>query len=237
MQLFFVDTNADGRVYLSPEEAHHCLRVLRHKVGDIINATDGKGRFLKVQLVNNNEKNLEVNILEETYFEALPYYLHIAIAPTKNADRLEWFVEKAVEIGVSEISIIHTERTERKHVNIERLYKVVQSAAKQSMKMHWTKINELKPFKKFISEFANDNSVTKTVAHLIDGEERISLAKILKASKSNLVLIGPEGDFTPSEVELALTSGFKPVSLGEARLRTETAGVMVAALASTVAEL
>lgn len=231
MQIFFVSKIIDNIAYLSEDEATHCIRVLRHKQGDILTLIDGKGGFYKGKLIQAEQKNCSFELIETIQnFGKRDQHLHIAIAPTKNMDRLEWFVEKAVEIGVEEISLIETNRTERSVVKIERLEKIILSAAKQSVKAYLPIINTMIKYKDFIKK---DFKEAKFIAHLAD-DNRKSFKEEIHKSNSNLILIGPEGDFTLQEVEQALANNFTPVSLGESRLRTETAAMYACAVASVV---
>lgn len=233
MQLFFVTTITDNIAYLSPEECTHCVRVLRHKLGDILTLIDGKGGFYKGKLIIAEPKKCALEIVETILgYEKRKQNLHIAIAPTKNMDRLEWFVEKVVEIGVEEITFIATNRTERSIVKIERLEKIAMSAAKQSVKAYLPKINPLTKLKDFVKKDFEGN---KFIAHLANDNRKSFKEEVAKAD-SNLILIGPEGDFTVQEIEAALKANFIPVTLGETRLRTETAAMFACAVAAVVKE-
>lgn len=231
MQLFYSNEIIGRVANLPKDEAMHCLKVLRHKLGDELTFIDGKGGLHKGKLVEANLKKCSIEISESIYeFGKRSQYLHIAIAPTKNMDRLEWFVEKAVEIGVEEISLIASNRTERSIVKVERLEKIALSAAKQSLKAYVPIINPMIKFKEFIKKNYSDN---KYIAHLVD-ENRKELKDEISNSKSNLILIGPEGDFTVEEVKEALKANFVPVALGQSRLRTETAAMYACAVASII---
>ena len=195
------------------------------KSGEEIFVTDGKGNLAKGNLVFEGKK-VHLEILEIK--EKLPNFspqLHIAIAPTKNIDRIEFFVEKAVEMGISEITFLQTEKTERKNISIEKLTKQAISASKQSLRFHFPKMNDLVKFSDFIK---NLNAETTFVAHCNENLERIHLKDI--DSRENITfLIGPEGDFSDKEIQILVENGIKAVSLGNQRLRTETAGIFVAA--------
>ena len=226
MYLFYTP-DIDIHPELPEEEAAHCLRVLRLSQGDKITLTDGKGYFYEAQISVASAKRCSVSILNKTF---QPFYwrghLHLAMAPTKNMDRTEWFAEKATEIGIDEISFLDCRFSERKVLKVERIEKIVVSAVKQSLKARKPQINEMTSFDKFVrQDFPGD----KFIAHCYAGEKPL-LKDVLSNEKDTLVLVGPEGDFSPEEVELALSCGFRPVSLGMSRLRTETAALVAAHL-------
>jgi 16S rRNA (uracil1498-N3)-methyltransferase len=224
MQLFYcpeIEENSDS-FYLNQEDAKHALVVLRRKVGELIDITDGKGWHFKGKILNDNPKKCQIEITEKQYFNSKKsYYIHIAVAPTKNLDRIEYFVEKAVEMGIDEISFIFTKHSERKNLNLERIEKIAISAMKQSLKFRLPVLNEAKNFKQFISQ--------KFEGQLFIAHETINpmhhLLKMALPNASYTVLIGTEGGFTEDEVQEANHQGFTPVSLGESRLRTETAAL------------
>jgi len=223
MQLFY---NPDFNVQspsLPEEEARHCLKVMRMGIGDTLHITDGKGNIFETRILTNDPKKCLLKIIQlQSEPSQKPYVIHIAIAPTKNADRTEWMAEKCVELGVDKISFIACDRSERKFFKTDRIEKIAVSAMKQSLKSHLPVINEIVPFKKFIAQpLAGQNFV----AHLEEGKRELLQAAAQKDNQY-CVLIGPEGDFTPEEIQLALTKGFLPVSLGKSRLRTETAGIV-----------
>ncbi len=223
MNTFFgiIQNNA---AILNEDESLHCVKVLRHKVGDVIQVIDGKGTRAIGTIQAAHAKQCAVLLTEkETVENTRNYYLHMAIAPTKNMERIEWFVEKAVEIGVDEISFIKCKNSERTVVKDERILKVAESAVKQSQQAYIPKLNPLVEFKEFIK---SANSDIKLIAHCEkDAKEHIK--KYVAGKQSHTVLIGPEGDFTKDEISQALVSGYLPVALGESRLRTETAGLYV----------
>jgi 16S rRNA (uracil1498-N3)-methyltransferase len=223
MHLFYTPDIASDTYSLNEEESNHCNKVLRLKVGDSVHLIDGVGGLYVANIVNISKKTVELKVTsKQEGFGKRNHHLHIAIAPTKNIDRLEWFLEKATEIGIDEITPIICERSERKVVKEERLEKVVTSAVKQSLTAYHPKINVAVSFKDFI---ANSIAGYKLIAHCIDEKDKSTIAKLITPHERYLILIGPEGDFTPKEIELALQSGFKPVTLGNTRLRTETAGL------------
>jgi 16S rRNA (uracil1498-N3)-methyltransferase len=222
MQLFYLPDIIEESRQLSEEESMHCVKVLRMKEKDTINIVDGKGGFYTAEIVKADPKKCLFEITEITKnFGSRNYQIHIAIAPTKNSDRTEWFLEKSVEFGVDEISFIKTEHSERKHINPERLKKIAVSAMKQSVKAYLPVINELITFKEFMT---HTNEGQKFVAHLEAGVKK-HLKDEAIAKEKYCILIGPEGDFSPSEIELAMKNKFIPVTLGLSRLRTETAGI------------
>lgn len=208
---------------LPADEAGHCLRVLRLGDGDEIMLTDGKGSFYKAVIVAATGKRCSVKIVETIPQEPLwRGHLHIAIAPTKMMERMEWFAEKATEIGVNEISFINSRYSERKVIKTERIDKIVVSAMKQSLKAIKPIVNEMTDFEKFVKQ---DFQGDKFIAHCHEGEKML-LKDAVVPGHDALVMIGPEGDFSEEEVELALKYGFKPISLGKSRLRTETAALV-----------
>ena len=206
MKLFFGEIIPD--VKINDEEQQHIVKVLRMKEGEEIFVTDGKGNLAKGNLV----------------FE-LTRQLHIAIAPTKNIDRIEFFVEKATEMGISEITILNTEKTERKNLNIDKLRKQAVAASKQSLRFFFPKINDITKLSDFIK---NVNPEMTFVAHCDVAFERINLSEIPELTNPTF-LIGPEGDFSEKEIKMLAEKGIKAVSLGHQRLRTETAGIFVTA--------
>lgn len=232
MQIFYSDNINTDKIVLTADEANHLKNVLRKSVGDKVNVVDGKGNFYEAVVAVITKSEVHLNIVrQQSSYGKKNYYLHIAIAPTKNADRIEWFLEKAVEIGVDEISFLSTARTERKQVNNDRMSKLAIAAMKQSVKAYLPKVNPIEPLKQFISKVQTNNLF---IAYLAEGEEKNLLSGQLKPGKDYLILIGPEGDFSHEEIKLCLARGFKPVSLGHSRLRTETAGVYACIAASII---
>lgn len=223
---------------LPEEETGHCLRVLRHHAGDEIFVTDGKGKRFRCRIADENKKHLAVDILEE--INIAPHWsgrIILAVAPTKNADRMEWLAEKAVEIGVSEIVLLKCVRSERKVMKTERLQKIMVSAMKQSLKTVLPGIIEGIKVSEFVSAYARD--AEKFIAYCGDECERtIFSERLFQTNPINIALmIGPEGDFSPDEIEIALRNGVTPVSLGETRLRTETAAIFGLSQIHTVKQL
>lgn len=224
MNLFFIE-NIDGEIAILPDdEARHCVQSLRKKVGDTIYFVDGKGGFYAGEITEANRKRCAVRIIEQQQNYHQPNVrLHIAIAPTKNISRLEWFLEKATEIGISEVTPLLCQRSERKHIRTDRLQKIMLTAMKQSLKAYLPKLNELTNFKDFI--LAQNSVKSRTfIAHCNEGEKP-HLKDVCKVKQDTLILIGPEGDFSPEEVALALQHQYEAISLGKSRLRTETAGL------------
>lgn len=223
MKLFFGQIFPE--IIIDSDEQQHIAKVLRMREGEEIFLTDGKGNLAKGTLIFEGKKvTLNVSEVQENLPDFSPK-LHIAIAPTKNIDRIEFFLEKAVEMGISEISFILTEQTERKNISIDKLRKQAIGASKQSLRSHFPKINDLQKFSEFMKNLDTENTF---VAHCNENLERISLNNI-PTFDNYTFLIGPEGDFSDKEIQLLAEKGIKAVSLGNQRLRTETAGIFVAA--------
>lgn len=222
MQIFYTPDIA-LRAELPEEEAGHCIRVLRLTEGDEILLTDGKGMFYKAAISRAHPKHCEVDILESWQQPALwNFQLHIAVAPTKNMDRMEWFAEKATEIGIDAITCLNCRFSERKEVKPARLEKILVSAMKQSQKATLPALTGMTDFRTFVTQPFDGR---KFIAHCEEGDKKL-LKQLYQPGENALVLIGPEGDFSPEEIELALKNGFLPISLGESRLRTETAALV-----------
>jgi 16S rRNA (uracil1498-N3)-methyltransferase len=222
MALFYVPDIAE-RWELSEEEAAHALRVLRLTVGDELDITDGKGNLYRSVISSVAGKHCYVEAKEVVPVpKGWNGKIHIAVAPTKNMDRIEWFAEKATEIGLDTITFLNCRFSERKVVKNERVERIVVSAMKQSLKYSKPEVEEMVDFKKFISV---ERPGEKYIAHCYDGERRL-LKELHVAGEDATILIGPEGDFSPEEVKMAMEAGYKPVSLGNSRLRTETAALV-----------
>lgn len=222
MHIFYTPNINSNTLILSEEESKHCIKVLRLDVGSLLHLVDGIGGFYDAIIEEAHPKRtklLIVNKLEN--FSKRNHYLHIAIAPTKNIERVEWFLEKATEIGIDEITPLICDRSERKEIKTERLNKVITSAVKQSIKAFHPKLNEAVRFSDLVSKSTNTQ---KFIAHCIDGS-KVSIKDQLITNGNYLVMIGPEGDFTLQEVETAVNNNFIPISLGDSRLRTETAAL------------
>jgi len=223
MNLFYTPNITEPTTVLTEEESKHIIRVLRRIVGDIIFFTDGLGCIYKCEIIDANPKRCQIEILEKNIGDdKRDYDLHIAIAPTKNISRFEWFLEKSTEIGIDQITPLTCYNSERRDVKPERLNKVITSAMKQSLKSFHPVLSDKTSFKDIINiTFEGE----KFIAY-IDNEVTLELGKAYSSGKDTLILIGPEGDFSRQEVDEAMAKGFIPVRLGKARLRTETAGVV-----------
>ncbi len=221
MNLFYQSGIAEGIHYLDAEESRHAVRVLRMDQGDQLDLTDGKGFFYSAKITKADPKKCEFEILNKIEIQKRNFCTHIAIAPTKNADRTEWFVEKAIEIGVDAITFIQCKNSERKTINLDRIEKIAIGAMKQSQQAWLPKIDPMIPFQEILSS----NEDQKFIAY-VDASNAKHLQSAAQKEKNYLVLIGPEGDFSKEELELAIQNGFEKVSLGPNRLRTETAGIV-----------
>jgi 16S rRNA (uracil1498-N3)-methyltransferase len=221
MNTFYVNDIKNGVRELQDDEAKHCLIVLRLKTGDEIRIVDGIGGIYRSKLTQVDKKACSFAVIEEIHTEEKPFRIHLAIAPTKNIDRIEWMIEKLGEMGVDEVSFIRTEHSERSKLRIDRLEKKAISAMKQCGSAFLMKINDLTPFKNFLTTRSED---LRYIAH-VDSKHPY-LTTIVKAKKSVVLLIGPEGDFSESELVLSTNKGFVPISLGKNTLRTETAGMV-----------
>ena len=222
MHVFYTPDITSDKYTLNEEESNHCNRVLRLGNGDVVNLIDGRGGLYKAEITEAHKKHVQLTIIyRQEEFGKRNHHLHIAIAPTKNIDRLEWFLEKATEIGIDEITPIICDRSERKIIKEERLEKVITSAVKQSLTAYHPQLNNAISFIDFI---AKNKEAEKFIAHCMDGEKPY-INQISSIHQSYLILIGPEGDFTPAELNIALHNGYKPVTLGNTRLRTETAAL------------
>jgi 16S rRNA (uracil1498-N3)-methyltransferase len=219
--LFYQPEIQSGAHHLDTDESRHCARVLRRKVGDTIHVTDGKGFLYTVRLTEAKTEKCTFSIESSVETSRGKFYIHIAIAPTKNPDRTEWFVEKSIEIGVDEISFVLCDNSERAALKTDRIERLAISAMKQSYKSMLTKINHMVLLKDFMKEA---HSPLKYIAY-VDQSNPDHLFKVAKPSSNYIVLIGPEGDFSNQELELAQSNQYQKVSLGTSRLRTETAGV------------
>ena len=225
MYLFYCP-DIEARQTLSEEESAHCVRVLRYSVGDEILITDGKGTTYTARITNPHPKHCDFEILSREKQEPHhAFHLHIAVAPTKNIERLEWAIEKCVEIGVDEITPLLCRFSERKQLRTDRLEKIILSAAKQSLTPYLPVLHELTPYEEFVESQKSKVESQKFIAHCYKDEKRL-LKDEIEQGRDVLVLIGPEGDFSEKEVADALAAGFIPVSLGNSRLRTETAAVV-----------
>jgi 16S rRNA (uracil1498-N3)-methyltransferase len=219
----FYCPDIETRQTLSEEESAHCVRVLRYSVGDDILITDGRGTTYTARITNPHPKHCDFEIISrEKQEKHHAFHLHIAIAPTKNIERMEWAIEKCVEIGVDEITPLLCRFSERKQLRTDRLEKIILSAAKQSLTPYLPVLHELTPYDEFIRR---QNQGQRFIAHCYKEDKRV-LKNEIEQGRAVLVLIGPEGDFSEQEIRDALALGFIPVSLGNSRLRTETAAVV-----------
>ena len=222
MAIFYVSTLSSGNV-LSEEESQHAVKVLRLQGGTEITVVDGVGGYYKAKIINPHPKHCTFEITESIQeYGKRDFHLHIAIAPTKNMERLEWFIEKATEIGIDEITPLLCRFSERKIIKSERLEKIIVSAAKQSVKAYFPILHPLCTFDELIKTHQVSQ---KFIAHCYEEDKKL-LQNVIQKSTDILILIGPEGDFSKEEVQKAMSVGFIPVSLGNSRLRTETAGVV-----------
>lgn len=223
MQVFYAPNCQLGFFPLHEEESKHVVRVLRMKQGDPVYVIDGNGKLFEGIIFEPHIKHciLQLNKVTEG-FEKRNYRLHIAISPLKSVDRFEWFIEKAIEIGVDEITPLLCSHTEKKNINKDRLNRIVESAMKQSLKAYHPLLNDIQSFEKFILLHENGE---RGIAYCGEGEKTF-IGKAFTKNADSIILIGPEGDFTADEFTMALNKGFKGISLGESRLRTETAGVV-----------
>jgi len=224
MHIFYTTQIQNDHAILDAGESHHCVKVLRLTNGDAVQLIDGNGGFYDavIEKADHRQCLLKITCVRKD-FEKRNYHIHIAMAPTKNIDRFEWFVEKCTEIGIDEITPILCEHSERKILKPERVQRVIVSAVKQSLKAYIPVLNPLQSFTEFIEN--NTASTRKFIAHCYD-EPKEKIADSIHPGESILIMIGPEGDFSGEEVDRALNMGFHGLSLGNSRLRTETAGVV-----------
>lgn len=225
MQLFYsASITQESDTYTFPrEESKHIIRVLRKQIGDPIDITNGKGYLFKGEIIDENPNKCKIHLQDAQFQEPLPYKLHIAIAPTKLNDRFEWFLEKSTEIGITEITPIICDHSERKQIKEERFKKILQSAMKQSLQTHLPKLHPAISFKNFLK--SQPQTSLSCIAHCEEGEKH-PLTKELTAGKDTLILIGPEGDFSLEEINQTVQLGYTQITLGTSRLRTETAGIV-----------
>lgn len=225
MELFLAKEISGSKILLNEEESHHCIKVMRHKAGDELLVTDGQGTMFRCRLEVPDRNQCILELTETVRKEPEPFpFIHLAIAPTKSMDRFEWLLEKATEIGFSEITPIITQRSERVKIRHDRLNKIVLAAMKQSLRLWLPKLNPASKFHEVVnrkSPLVNHNFI----AHC-QSQNLPLLKSLYQPKQSVLILVGPEGDFTRDEVTLAEESGFVSVGLSKARLRTETAGIV-----------
>lgn len=233
MELFYSCEISGGICCLDKDESAHCAKVLRHRSGDEISVIDGCGTLYRCRITSDNPKAVEATVLSsEENWGGHDYKLHLAVCPTKNNDRYEWFAEKACEVGVDSISPVIGEHSERRIFKTARLEKILISAAKQSLKAAVPQVSEPISVKEYIAAHKDDENTLKLIAYCFEDERipRRSIKEVLDSYQGTeiIVMIGPEGDFSKAEAELALEYGFIPVHLGASRLRTETAAVTAA---------
>ena len=239
MELFFANEIREGMVILEGDEFRHCCKVLRNKEGDIVHAIDGKGLLMECRITSVSSSRAEAEVLSSTTgFGAHGYRLAVAAAPTKNNERYEWFLEKAVEMGIDRCIPLICEHSESKTIKKDRLERIVLSAAKQSLKAELPEIDDPMAFKEAIKEYSAFEGI-KAIAYCGEEYRREELATVISANRKRIkdigmiILIGPEGDFSKEEATLAASSGFVPVSIGSSRLRTETAAMVAVAAVYT----
>ncbi len=225
MHIFYFPDIIKDYFYLSPEESKHCINVLRLKKGELINVIDGRGKNYFCELLDENQKKCSLKIIDvQSSEKRKKYELTIAIAPTKNNERFEIFLEKSTEIGIDKIIPIICRYSERKVINKERFNKVLISAIKQSKSLFIPNISEITDFKSLIIK---DFDGLKMIAHCYESEHKVHIKNLYYQGQNALILIGPEGDFSEEEVKLAVSKGFKEISISDSRLRTETAGIAI----------
>lgn len=224
MQLFYnSDISELNNSFTFPkDESRHIVKVLRKKVGDTLYITNGNGFLFTAKITIADQKNCVVSIENSEFKKPTDYQLHLAVAPTKMNDRYEWFLEKATEIGITSITPIFCDHSERKNVKLDRFEKILQSAMKQSLHLYLPTLNQPMSFKDYINQ---DFSGDLFIAHCEETDKK-SLKNEIKPNKEITILIGPEGDFSVNEIETAIKNKFIPVTLGNTRLRTETAAIV-----------
>lgn len=234
MQLFYGHKNGDA-AELTLDESKHAIKVLRKSAGDIIHVMDGAGNLYSGPISNDHQKHCSILIQEEVNnWNMVPYDFHLAIAPTKHMDRLEWLIEKAVEIGITRITPLLSFHSERKVLKSERLEKILLSACKQSLK---GTLPQLDPLTKFTDFIAEHRDYPTYIGYCGEGDKKLLVTEMMTNGPSACVMIGPEGDFSADEFTLALESGVHPISLGDQRLRTETAGLTAVQAANLIHQL
>ncbi len=229
MHLFY-QPNFSEISALTDDEAFHAAKVLRLREGEAVQVTDGKGSWFEAKVRQTTPKRCDLQIVQQTSCQPRPYSIEIALAPTKNLDRIEWFVEKATEIGIDKISFFYTKHSERRTMKLERLQKIAVSAMKQSLQAYLPEITEVGDFEKWLLTLSKFGTLTKLsqkfIAHLPDNQVPEHLLKKALPGQNYTVLIGPEGDFTEAEIQLTQQNDFQMVTLGNTRLRTETAALV-----------
>jgi len=233
LQFFYSDQIFNDTIVLSEDEANHALKVLRKHQGDNLIVVDGLGGWYRTVIDNENVKDCRLKIIDKKENYNKPdQYIHIAISPTKSHDRIEWFIEKSIEIGIQEISFISSHYSERNNVKFNRIKKRAISSMKQSLKAYIPKINDVIPFQTFIENCSNKEKYIGYLGH----SNREYLPSIANLGSDYCILIGPEGDFISAEVDFSLNHGFETISLGKSRLRTETAGIVACHILNIINE-
>ena len=233
MQLFYAPDLTTPRYTLGEEESKHCIRVLRLRRGDTLHLTDGRGTLYRCEIAEEDARRCTVRVVERfPDYERMPYRLTMAVAPTKNADRFEWFLEKATEVGVSAIVPLETEHSERRVFKPERAGKVITAAMKQSLKAYRPELHPLTPFREAAARPFDGRKFIAHCAPALSPAGKIYLPATLRKGEAALVFIGPEGDFSAEEIAFACANGFEEITLGTQRLRTETAAVVATVMAS-----
>ncbi len=234
MQLFYAPDFTTPHYTLNEEESKHCVRVLRRGIGDTLHITDGVGNLFYCRIVSDNPKRCEVEVVSHTEeYEKLNYNLTMAVAPTKNIERFEWFLEKATEIGVGEFIPLQVSHSERKTIKYDRELRVITSAVKQSLKAYHPALRDVTSLAELLSEKPAGQRFIAHCGEALSTSGKSHLADVVEAKGDILILIGPEGDFSPEEVKAAVEAGFVEITLGEQRLRTETAAVMATVIVAT----
>ncbi len=233
MQLFYAP-DINGETYTFDEtESNHCIRVLRKTQGDTIHIINGSGTLFTCEITDAHPKHCSIIVRQTQHdYGALPYRLHLAVAPTKNMDRYEWMIEKATEIGVESFIPVECAHSERRTIKNERLEKIIVSAAKQSLKAFLPKLEPMCRFEDFISR--DFGTAQLFIGHCAEENNRKLLKDLLSPGNEYIILIGPEGDFSSEELDMAFQKGFQAISLGNSRLRTETAGLMATAITAVI---
>ena len=210
------------QIFLSELESRHCIKVLRHKIGDSVGVLDGKGSLYDCTILDDNFRQCVLDVNKVDFKEPNKYQVHIMVAPPKNSDRLDWLIEKSVEMGVNRVTFVKSEKSIRKKINLDRLNRISISAMKQCCGRYKVEIDGIVPINDFLDSI---NTRQLLIPHLKKGK-RILIQNELKPKKDTCIAIGPEGDFTINEIDRAINKGFKPISLGSQRLRTETSVIM-----------
>ena len=233
MQIFYTPDISGNQYIFSQDESKHIVKVLRLKNGDTIYQTDGRGTLYTSEITDASPKSCEVKLVnKKSRAKERGFYLHIAIAPTKNIKRFEWFLEKATEIGVDEITPLYCRYSERDHIRHDRLERVITSAMKQSLKLYHPKLNELTDY----TDFINHETSASTFIALCDAQPKQHLKNALKMNRDVVIVVGPEGDFSTEEKQMSKDQGYEAVSISSSRLRTETAGVVACSIVNTMNE-